>query len=91
MDRIYTYAGIEITTYTEGETDYVYSVAIIDDSVSTPENVALGASAEEVKSAYGTGFEESANQLMYRKGDTDLKFVFADGDLVSIEYIQVTD
>jgi len=91
MDRIYTYAGIEITTYTEGETDYVYSVAIIDDSVSTPEGIALGASADDVKAAYGSDFAESANQLMYRKGNTDLKFVFAEGDLVSIEYIQVTE
>lgn len=91
MDRIYTYAGVEITTYTQGETDYVYSVAIIDDSVSTPEGIALGASADDVKAAYGTDFSESENQLMYRKADTDLKFVFADGDLVSIEYIQVTD
>lgn len=91
MDRIYTYAGIEITTYTEGDTDYVYSVAVIDDSVSTPEGIALGASADEVKTTYGSDFTETTNQLMYRKGDTDLKFVFAEGDLVSIEYIQVTD
>jgi len=91
MDRIYTYAGIEITTYTEGETDYVYSVAIIDDSVRTPEGVSLGASADDVKKAYGSDFAETTNQLMYRQGDTDLKFVFAEGDLVSIEYIQVTE
>ncbi|MGI6333872.1 MAG: hypothetical protein ACOX1A_04545 [Saccharofermentanales bacterium] len=86
LDKIYTYAGLEIQTYTEGDTDYVYIINIMDDTVSTPEGISLGASPEEVKAAYGDRAAESPNQLLYMSDGCQLKFVFADGELVSIEY-----
>ncbi|MGI6326481.1 MAG: hypothetical protein ACOX1U_05890 [Saccharofermentanales bacterium] len=86
LDKIYTYAGLEIQTYTEGDTDYVYILNIMDDTVSTPEGISLGASPEEVKAAYGNHAAESPNQLLYMSDGCQLKFVFADDELVSIEY-----
>ncbi len=91
MDRIYTYPGFEITTYTEGGADYLYAVALIDDSVSTPEGLALGASIRSVRDVYGEPSDEATNQLIYRSGDTALKFVFAEDETVSIEYVQITE
>ncbi len=92
MDKIYTYPGLEITTYNdESDEDFIYSVSLIDDTVATPENIMLGLAAEDVKNAYGNDYTESLNQLLYRQGNTDLKFIFADDELVSIEYFLVTD
>lgn len=91
-DKIYTFAGMEFQTYTESESkiDYIYSISILDDTVETPEGIALGATLDDVKAAYGTDFTESANQLLYTKGNCQLKFVFDDGALVSVVYTLVT-
>ena len=86
LDKIYTYAGIEIQTYTENEIDYIFIISVIDDTVSTPEGIRLGVAPDQVKSAYGSDYTESPNQLLYLRGDTQLKFIFADNELVSIEY-----
>jgi hypothetical protein len=90
LDKIYTYAGMEFQAYTENEVDYIYSISVLDDTVETPEGIALGASADDVKAAYGTGFTESTNQLLYTKDNCQLKFVFEDNELVSVEYTLIT-
>ena len=86
LDKDYTYPGFKLRTYPENEVDYVLNVCFTDDSVSTPEGIMLGSTRSDVINAYGSSFTEQNGNLVYVKGNTELRFRF-DGDSVSaIEY-----
>lgn len=87
MDKFYTYSGFIIST-TPGEDlqDYVSSIRLTDDSVTTPEGVHVGSSADEVTAAYGEG-SRTENVISYTKGSSSMNFILEDGKVVSIEYL----
>lgn len=84
IDKTYMYQGFQLVTYPANEKDYISSVLIVDDSVSTAEGISIGSTLEEVKAAYGDASGDSA--LSYTRGDTTLKIMIADGKVSSIEY-----
>lgn len=87
MDKIYTYSGFEITTQPgEDGQDYINSVRLTDDSVTTPEGVYIGCSADDVTAAYGEG-SRTENVISYTKGNSAMNFVLEGGKVVSIEYL----
>lgn len=91
MDKIYTYAGFEIHTYTENEVDYVFSILFTDDSVKTREGISLFANLEEVIEKYGTDYVEFSGQYTYSTDDRQLSFLLKDDEVISIEYSLKTD
>ena len=86
LDKTYTYTGFTVTTRPDGDKDYVNSILLTDDSVTTPEGVYIGAPAEDVLAAYGEGGSSDA-VLSYVIGNTALNFIMQDGAVISIEYI----
>ncbi len=90
MDKIYVYAGFRLQTYTKSGKDYVRSVELTDDSVSTVEGIRIGDSVEQVKTAYGTPGEESATALKYAdaKNGITLQILVRDGRVTNIQYIK---
>ena len=85
LDKTYTYAGYVITTRPDGEKDFVNSILLTDDSVTTAEGIYIGSARADVTAAYGEA--EGEAMLSYTKGDCVLNFIF-DGDTVlSIEYL----
>lgn len=88
LDKQYDYGSFVLTTYPIDEVDYVNSVELKDDLVKTAEGVAIGASEEDVKAAYGE--PATAGDYSYTKGDSKLLFVVKDGKVSSIQYIAVT-
>lgn len=91
LDKTYTYAGLEIVTYPDGDVDRVSSVRILDNSVSTPEGVTVGASPEDVTAAYGEDYDELGMQYAYEDGDAILSVLFDGGAAVSVEYTAIND
>ncbi len=94
LDKTYTYSGIEILTYPDESkegVDYISSVRLLDNSVSTPEGITIGATPEEVTAAYGENYEEHGQQYTYENGDALLSILFQDGKAVSVEYTAVND
>lgn len=91
LDKTYTYAGVEIITYPDGERDYISSVRLLDGSVSTPEGITIGSTREEVAAAYGEDFQELGTQYVYEDGDARLSILFEDGAAVSVEYTALND
>lgn len=85
IDKIYTYSSFEIETYPLEGKDFVSSVTFKDDSITTPEGVAIGDSVDSVKAAYGEGTEE-AGMLVYEKDDMKLCFIIQGDVVASIEY-----
>jgi hypothetical protein len=87
LDKFYTYAGIEITTYPLDGKDYVSAISLMDDSVSTPEGVYLGATVDEMIEAYGEEYTESSGSYTYAKDESKLQFITMNDEIVSITYL----
>ena len=94
LDKTYTYGGVEIITYpdeSKEDVDYISSVRLLDNSVSTPEGVTIGSSEAEVTAAYGEDREEYGQQVEYENGDCVLSILFEGGKAISVEYTAVND
>lgn len=87
LDKTYTYAGFIITTRPDGEQDFVNSIRLTDDSVTTPEGAYVGMKTEDILSAYGAVTEQTDTLLRYDSANTSLNFTLENGVVVSIEYI----
>lgn len=91
LDKIYTYHGFTLYTYEADGTDHVLSVVLTDDSLTTPEGIAIGFGVDEVKAAYGDDFTINGSAYVYTKGKTTLSFILEDDRVISIEYAALTD
>ena len=85
IDKIYTYSSFEIETYPMEGKDFVSMVTFKDDSITTPEGVAIGDSVDKVKEVYGECAEDGG-MMVYEKDDMKLCFIVKDGAVVSVEY-----
>ena len=91
LDKTYTYHGFTLYTYEVDGVDHVLSVVLTDDSVTTPEGIAIGFGIDEVKAAYGDDFTMSDGAYVYTKGKTTLSFIMENDKISSIEYMTLTD
>lgn len=87
LDKTYTYSGFVITTRPEGEKDYVNSILLTDDSVTTTKGIYIGSSREEVVAAYGESSGVVSSKLTYSDGSVSLNFIVENGKVISIEYL----
>lgn len=86
LDKVYTYGSVIIRTYPEDGKDYVLSVQLRDDAVSTREGVRIGASRADVTAVYGEPAEQSDGALRYTDGGCTLTFILSDGRVTDITY-----
>jgi hypothetical protein len=91
LDKTYYYSGFELTTYPDGETDYIASVYFQDDSVSTKEGICIGSSLEDVLEAYGNDYSGGDSTYVYTEDQGSLIFVVQDGEVISITYQALID
>ena len=93
LDKVYVYAGFKIQTYPQNGKDYVLSVELTDDSVATPEGIAIGATKDQVATAYGTPNSESDTALSYldTAKKVTLQFLLRDGKVTNIQYLRETE
>lgn len=91
LDKMYTYNGFEISTYPNGDKDYISSVYFLDDSVTTKEGIYLGADLGEVIAAYGEDFTEESGEYTYTLGQTKLAFIIEDDSVASITYKAIVE
>ncbi len=85
-DKVWTYGGVILRSYPEGDKDLVLSVELMDDSVSTPEGIYVGSSRDDVTAKYGAPTSEAGTSVSYVKGKCTLMFSLADGKVSSIAY-----
>lgn len=86
LDKTYTYPGFQVITRPEGDKDYVNSILLTDDSVTTPEGLYIGSSSADVTAAYGEG-DATSSSIMYTKDGVTLSFILENDTVVSIEYL----
>ncbi len=88
LDKVYTYGGVVIKTYPMEDVDYVLSVELKDDTVSTPEGISIGDSLSKVTETYGDPTETLATSVSYTKGNSKLSFFVENDAVTSITYTQ---
>ena len=88
-DWTYTYDGFQLNTYPLDDVNYVSSVVLTSDAVSTPEGLEIGGTLEDMVAAYGEDYVEEYSQYTYTLGDSQLAVLIADGAITSIEYLAV--
>ncbi len=87
LDKTYTYAGFEITTYPLDEKDYISAINLMDDTVATPENVYLGSTVDEMIAAYGEDYTESSGSYTYAKDASKIQFIVMNDEIIAITYL----
>ncbi|MCL1858171.1 MAG: hypothetical protein FWF92_02935 [Oscillospiraceae bacterium] len=84
MMQTYCYSGFEIYTYarTDAEEYRVFSVAFIDDGVSTAEGLYIGQTIGDMIDIYGNDYESLPGFYKYKKNGTGLSFD-VDGNIIT--------
>lgn len=87
LDKVYTYPSYEITTYPVGEEDYVASIVLKDDTITTKEGAYISMNKDVVLEKYGDDYTVKNGAYIYAKGGMELRFIFDANDAcISIEY-----
>jgi len=85
-DKIYTYGSLQISVSPMDGVDIIYMITLLDDSLSTPEGICVGAEKAAVLSAYGESGFDKGSSLVYNSGKTDLVFLIRDDCVTSVQY-----
>jgi len=85
VDKTYYYDGFYLTTSPSPEGDRIRKLWFADDSVQTPEGIAIGDEAAEVVEAYDV--ETCGDVYFYDRGDTCLNIITRKGIVTSVQYV----
>jgi hypothetical protein len=91
LDKTYYYSGIELTTYPNGDKDYISSVYFKDDSVSTTEGIYIGSTLSELLAAYGEDYTGDTGSYTYTKGDSSVMFLVENDEVTAVTYLAVVE
>lgn len=91
LDKTYSYPGFDLMTYPIEGTDYISSIVLMDDSVTTPEGLYIGAPESDIISRLGEEYESENGSYVYIRGQSQLMIITEGGSVTSIEYIALTD
>ncbi|MBO4452840.1 MAG: hypothetical protein J5793_02790 [Clostridia bacterium] len=91
LDKVFSYGSYWIRTYPKDGVDYVLSVELKDDTVSTAEKLYIGDSVDKVKEIYGEPTVTNENSLVYVKDGICLNiFLNENNQVKEINYIEET-
>ena len=90
LSKTYFFGSFYLETYPDGDTDRVYCVWLVDDSVTTEEGIYIGATQQQVEDAYGAQWYNGKNAYVVKTGDCILTIILENGVVNSIQYTAVT-
>ena len=86
LDKTYTYKHFEIITYPQNGVDYVSSIYLFDDVLTTKEGLYIGSKKDSMESLYGTSYTQNGSEYIYAKGGMELRIILTDDKVTSITY-----
>ncbi|MBE6764889.1 MAG: hypothetical protein IJP10_04375 [Clostridia bacterium] len=88
IDKTYTYQSFVLNTYPKDGVDYVSSVRLTNDTVSTAEGIYIGSTLDSVNAAYSGSFTVGETGCSFKAGNMTLSFILdaATGNVTSIKY-----
>lgn len=90
-DTVYSYAEAEVTVFNDGAKGVIYSIYLMDPNTATPEGLYLGDDRTQVETIYGADYTEDVTELVYTKGQTELRIMVEDEVVTAIEYRLITE
>ena len=81
MDKIYTYADVELYTYPDGNVDKINEIVFITAKYKTDRGIGVSDSTSAILAAYGDGYEDLDGIWAYKFGSGALWF-YLRGDTV---------
>lgn len=91
LSKTYYFGSFYLETYPDGETDRVYCVWLVDDSVTTEEGIYIGSSYADVEAAYGAEYYNGKNAFIIRTADCILTIILENDAVNSIQYTAITE
>lgn len=91
LDKTYYYGSFYMTTYPDGKGDRIGSVWFADDSIATPEGIAIGSPRTAVEAAYGEEGSKGANTIVVTRGESTLTVILTDNTVSTIRYDAVLE
>ena len=90
-DKVYTFAGYEISVFPEKGINRVSDIYIPgSSSAATPEGIHIGSSKDDMIKTYGTGYTEAWGVYKYTLGDSVLVLYTTNNVIDTIEYQLLT-
>jgi hypothetical protein len=84
LDKTYQYDSFVITTYPQGDKDYVYSFWFLDDFAQTNEGIKIGDDQAKAETAYGSDAFNGSNAYVLKKNDGIFEIIIKDGKVDQI-------
>lgn len=78
-DKTFVYDGFKINTYPDGNNDYVVSIELVSDSVSTVKGVSTGMNIDDALAVYGQDYTVNGFNYQYQTGDKYMYFYVQNG------------
>lgn len=91
LDKIYTYEHFEISTYPKNNLDYVLSIYLLDDTVSTNEGIKINDTYDKLVATYGKEYKNEGNEYKYIKNNVSLSFIIENNHIIQIAYSLVLE
>lgn len=85
-DRNYLFSGFRVYTTPAEKGDVICKIELVDDSVKTPEGIAVGVDCSAVLEAMGDATSATDNSLIYEGKSMKLTFILRDGAVTNIQY-----
>ena len=85
-DIVYRFPGIQVHTIPIGDANYIHTISLMDDTVSTSEGIMLGSNIEELISVYGYDYVWEYGMYTFTREHTSISFFVDDGMVIAITY-----
>ncbi|MFI3324898.1 MAG: hypothetical protein R3Y35_01840 [Clostridia bacterium] len=86
LDKIYYYSGIEISTYPEGDEDFVSVISLKDDTIETDAGVYIGMNIDMALELQGSDYTVDGVAYTYSFANSYLTFFTEDDTIIAITY-----
>lgn len=87
IGKTYQYDHYEIATYTENNEEKIMSIYFLDSDITTTEGLAIADDITKMENLYGKDYTLENGVYIYTKGNTSLKVIAQDDQIISIEYV----
>ena len=85
-DIVYRFPGIQVHTIPIGDANFVHTIALTDDTVSTSRGIMLGSGFEELIGVYGYDYSREYGMYTFTRKHTSISFFISDDIVVAITY-----
>lgn len=82
-DKTFVYDGFKVNTYPDGSNDYVVSVELVSDNVSTVKGVSVGMNIDDALAVYGSDYTVNGFNYQYQIGDKYMYF-YVQNSVISV-------